>query len=192
MKHLFAALLASALLTLTGCMSYSHHDLQPVEQWPLAAPQVEKPSAYLQLDSQYLFNDQNRAGGFDQTKLEQLVLAQYQSSERFGNVTTAKESADLYVSVRVSNHERGSLASAFITGLTLFIIPGKFSNELTMETQFKDAEGKLLGTVEKRETITTWMQLLLIFAVPFNESADNILVQLTRSSLEEAQRRKLI
>ena len=61
-----------------------------------------------------------------------------------------------------------------------------------METTFKDGDGKVLGRIEKRETITTWMQLLLIVAVPFNESIDPILNQLTQSSLEEAARQKLI
>ena len=192
MKAVFAALLAAALLSLTGCLSYSHHDLAQVEQWPLTATEQQTQSAYLKVDSQYLFNDQTRAGGFNQANLETLIVKQYQDSKRFSNVTTAKQNADLYISVRVSNHERGSLASAFITGFTLFVIPGKFSNELTMETTFKDGDGKVLGRIEKRETITTWMQLLLIVAVPFNESIAPILNQLTQSSLEEAARQKLI
>jgi hypothetical protein len=192
MKPLFAALLTAALLSLTGCLSYSHHDLAQVEQWPLSAAEQQPQSAYLRVDSQYLFNEQNRAGGFNQGALEQLVLKQYQDSKRFSNVTTAKQNSDLYISVRVSNHERGSIASAVITGATLFVIPGKFSNELSMETTFKDGLGNVLGRIEKRETITTWMQLLLIVALPFNASIDPILNQLTQSSLEEAARQKLI
>lgn len=192
MKILFIALLATALMSLTGCLSYSHHDLAKVEQWPLPATEQRTPSAYLKVDSQYLFNEQSRAGGFNQANLEKLIVTQYQGSKRFSNVTTTKQNADLYISVRVSNHERGSMASAVITGLTLFVIPGKFSNELSMETTIRDVEGKVLGRIEKRETITTWMQLLLIVAVPFNESVDPILNQLTQSTLEEAARQKLI
>ena len=192
MKALFAALLATALLSLTGCLSYSHKDLAQVEQWPLTATEQPKQSVYLKVDSQYLFNDQTRAGGFNQANLEKLIVKQYQDSKRFSNVTTAKQNSDLYISVRVSNNERGSIASAVITGATLFVIPGKFSNELSMETTFKDGSGKVLGRIEKSETITTWMQLLLIFALPFNESIDPILDQLTQSSLEEAARQKLI
>lgn len=192
MKALFAALLSTALLSLTGCLSYSHKDLAQVEQWPLTTAEQPAQSAYLKVDSQYLFNDQTRAGGFNQANLEKLIVTQYQDSKRFSNVTTAKQNADLYISVRVSNHERGSIASAVITGATLFVIPGKFSNELSMETTFKDGTGKVLGRIKKSETITTWMQLLLIFALPFNESVDPILNQLTQSSLEEAARQKLI
>lgn len=192
MKHIFSALLACSLLMLSGCLSYSNHDLAPVEQWPPTAPPAHKQSVYIKVDTQYLFNEQNRGGGFNQTALEKLVLQQYQSSDRFNHATTSKEASDLYINVRISNHERGSILSAILTGATLFVIPGKYSNELTMETVIKDASGKTLGRVEKRETITTWMQLLLIVALPFNASTDNILTQLTQSSLEEASRQKLI
>ncbi len=192
MKKLFTAILATALLTLTGCASYSNNSLPEVGQWPLAAPAEAKPSAQLQVESSYLFNDQNRAGGFNQDNLEKLLVKEFKDSGRFSAVTTAKERSDVYVNVRVINHERGSTASAFITGFTFFIVPGRFKNEFTLQAQFKDADGKVLGTVEKSETVTTWMQLLLIFAVPFNESSDNVLVQLTRSTLEEAARQKLI
>jgi len=192
MKKLFTALLATALLALTGCASYSNHELPKVGQWPLAAPAQAKPSAQLKVESRYLFNDQNRAGGFNQDNLEKLLVQQFKDSGRFSAVTTAKERSDVYVSLQVTNHERGSMASAVVTGITFFIIPGRFKNEFTMQAQFKDADGKVLGKVEKSETITTWMQLLLVFALPFNESPDNVLVQLTRSTLEEAARQKLI
>jgi len=192
MKQLFTAILATALLVLTGCASYSNHTLPEVGQWPLAAPAEAKPTAQLQVESRYLFNDQNRAGGFNQENLEKLLVKEFKDSGRFSAVTTAKERSDVYVSVRMTNHERGSTVSAFVTGFTLFIVPGRFKNEFTMEAQFKDADGKVLGKVEKSESVTTWMQLLLIFAAPFNESADNVLVKLTRSTLEEAARQKLI
>ena len=38
----------------------------------------------------------------------------------------------------------------------------------------------------------TWTQLLLVFALPFKESTDEILAKLARSTLEEASQRKLL
>src|SRR3990167_2239194 len=192
MKTFLTALLTCALLTLSGCLSYSHHDLALVKQWPPAATLAHKQSAYMKVDTQFLFNGKNRAGHVNQAALDNHILQQYQSSERFSDVTLTKQASDLYINVRISNNELGNMASAFITGFTLFVIPGKYSNEITMETVFKDGTGNVLGRIEKRETITTWMQLFLIVAVPFNASTDNILTQLTQSSLEEAARQKLI
>jgi hypothetical protein len=192
MKQLLTTLLACALLTLTGCISYSNHDLAPVKQWPPADALTHKQSAFIKVDTQVLFNGKNRASNVNQAALDNLILQQYQDSQRFSDTTLSKQTSDLYINVRISNNERGNMVSAFITGFTLFIIPGKYSNEITMETVFKDGTGKVLGRIEKRETITTWMQLLLIVAVPFNARLDDVIIQLTQSSLEEAARQKLI
>ena len=192
MKQLLTTLLACALLTLTGCISYSNHDLEPVKQWPPANTLMHKQSAFIKVDTQVLFNGKNRVSNVNQAALDSLILQQYQGSERFSDVTLSKQTSDLYINVRISNNELGNMVSAFITGFTLFVIPGKYSNEITMETIFKDGSGKVLGRIEKRETITTWMQLLLIVAVPFNARLDDIIIQLTQSSLEEAVHQKLI
>ncbi|MFI8479529.1 hypothetical protein ACIGCM_03065 [Pseudomonas sp. NPDC078700] len=192
MKPLFAAILACLLLNLTGCISYSNHELASVEQWPPAAPAAHKPSAFVKVYAQYLHNDVAKSGGVNQPGLEALILKEYQSSQRFASVTTAKQAADMYISVKVTNNERSNLFSAALTGFSLFIIPTRFTNQLTMETTFKDVNGNLLGRVKKSETITSWMQLLMIFALPFNESADNIFTQLSKSTLEQASKDKLI
>jgi hypothetical protein len=192
MKSLFRILLTGCLLALCGCISYTENQLAAVKQWPMSASAQQKPTAYLKIDSQYLLNDNAQAGGFNQAALEKLVLQTYQDSGLFSRVTTAQQTSDLYITVHVSNHERASMAAAFLTGLTLFIIPSTASNELNMQTEFRDGSGKLLGSVDKHETITTWMQLLLIFVLPFSESTDNVLKQLSQSSLEQARQQKLL
>ena len=191
MKKLFAAMLTSCLL-LTGCISYSSNQLAQVQTWPPAASGTDKPTAYIRVEGQYQHNDQPRSGGFNQAGLEKLILKQYQDSGLFSRVGTTEQEADLYINVSVNNHENSSTAAAFITGLTLFIIPSTASNTLSMQTEFMDGSGKLLGSVEKHETITTWMQLLLVFALPFSESTDKVLTQLSQSSLDAAARQKLI
>lgn len=72
------------------------------------------------------------------------------------------------------------------------MIPTVAHNRLVLETVYKDRDGKVLGRIEKSETVTTWMQLLLVFALPFNQSAEGIIQHLTQSTLEEAVRQKLI
>lgn len=192
MKQFLSALLVTSLLALSGCISYTSGKLAEVQPWPPTATSAAKPTAYLKVEGQYLYNDEPRAGGFNQAGLEQLILKQYADSGLFSRVSTSQQAADLYISVKVNNHEQASTAAAFITGLTLFIIPGTASNQISMQTAFKDGSGMLLGSVEKQETITTWMQLLLVFALPFSESSDKVLTQLSQSSLEQAARQKLI
>lgn len=191
MKRLCLTLLALLSLQLVGCVSYSKNQLADVRTWPLERS-AEKKSAYLKVQTDYLFNDAQGKGGFNVPRLEDLLIKEYKDSQVFDQVTTSRQEADVYVTVTVRNHEKGSLPLAFLSGATFMILPGTYDNEFTMETRFLDAQGNDLGRIVKRETTTTWMQLLLIFALPFSESADPTLSKLTRSTLEEAAQRKLI
>ncbi|MBN7735426.1 hypothetical protein JX616_26405, partial [Klebsiella pneumoniae] len=88
--------------------------------------------------------------------------------------------------------EQFSMASAIITGVTYFIIPSTAKNTFTLETVFKDNDGKELGRVRKSESLRTWMQLLLIVAVPFRHDTHEVVQALTRSTLDEAMQRRLL
>lgn len=186
-------LLVTLSLSLTGCLSYSHHDLAPVPQWPLSAPAADaKPSVYVRLNGEYLFNDRPRAGGIDVARWEKILVDSYTASGAVASVTTAKTQSDVYVYATLVNHEKGSMPLAYISGFTFGVIPTTFDNTLTLKTVYKDRDGKVLGQVEKSETVTTWIQLVLIFAMPFNASLDDTIKHLSQSSIEEALRRDLL
>jgi len=192
MKKLIALLAVAASLSLQGCMTYSHNSLQQVEQWPLAAPAQEKPTAYLNIQTEYSVNGTPTASNPNIAKLEELLTQAFMDSGRFARVSTQQEESDLYVTVTLRNQETGNLGLAVITGATFFLIPGTFDNTLTMDMMFRDGEGKKLGRVQKQEILTTWMHLLLVFALPFNESGDALLNDLAKSNLEEAAEKELI
>ncbi|MCI8212200.1 hypothetical protein AUC61_21960 [Pseudomonas sp. S25] len=186
-------LLVTACLSLTGCLSYSHHDLAQVKQWPLTAPAADaKPSVYVRLNGEYLLNDRPRAGGVDTARWEKILVDSYSASGAVASATAAKTQSDIYVSATLTNHEKGIMPLAFISGFTFTLIPATFDNTLTLKTVYKDRDGKVLGQVEKSETITTWIQLVLIFAAPFNASLDDTIKHLSQSSIEEAVRLKLL
>ena len=46
---------------------------------------------------------------------------------------------------------------------------------------FRDGEGRKVGQVQKQETLTTWMHLFLVFALPFS-SGEEILGELAKSN----------
>lgn len=195
MRHCLIALLLALSTALTGCISYSQHQLPVVEAWPPLPAADAAPAhktAYVRFNTLYEFNGQPRASNANLMRFEKTLVQSYEQSERFTRVTSEKVDSDVYAYVTLRNNEQGNVLAATLTGATLFIIPSTFDNTLTLETLYKDREGKLIGKVSKSETITTWMQLLLIFAVPFNDSGDAIIEHLSRSSVEEAIRRKLI
>lgn len=191
MKKLIALLALISSITLQGCMTYSHNSLQQVEHWPLAGSEQEKPTAYLKVQTEYLFNGAPAAGNADVAKLESLLTRAFMDSGRFSGVTTEQEESDLYVTITLRNHEQGNLGLAVITGATFFLVPGTYDNTLTMDMVFRDNSGQKLGNVHNQEVLTTWMHLFLLFALPFNDSGDSLLTQLAQSNLEEAAKKKL-
>ena len=192
MKQLITLLVVAATLALQGCMTYSHNTLPEVQQWPLAESVQAKPSAYIKVQTEYSVNGTPAANNPNIAKLENLIKQGFIDSGRFSRVSTEQEASDLYVTVTLRNQETGNLGLAVVTGATFFLVPGTFDNTLIMDMMFRDSEGKKLGRVEKQEKLTTWMHLLLIFALPFNESADPLLTELTKSNLEEAAGKDLI
>nr|BFD41605.1 hypothetical protein FFPRI1PSEUD_31040 [Pseudomonas sp. FFPRI_1] len=65
-------------------------------------------------------------------------------------------------------------------------------NTFTQETVFKDKAGKELGRIRKSESVRTWMQLLLIVAIPFQQDTRDVVQELARSTLDEAVQRQLL
>jgi len=190
-KH---ALLLGALL-LGGCVSYSTGDLAPVGTWPPAASTAAaKPNAYLRSTALYQVNDGAAvaAAGAHAEMWEKTISETYQQSGRFTQVSTQKGEADLYAESTLTNHEEFVTASAFITGFTLFLIPSTAKNTFTLQTVFKDKDGKELGRVSKSESIRTWMQLVLIVGLPFQADTRDVVRELARSTLDEAVQRKLL
>lgn len=192
MKKLLTLLVIAGSLALQGCMTYSHNTLPQVEQWPLSSSLQTKPTAYIKVQTAYSVNGTPSASNPNIAKLENLIKQGFIDSGRFSQVSTEQEASDVYVTVTLQNQETGSLGLAMLTGATFFLIPGTFDNTFVMDMMFRDGEGKKLGRVQKQEKLTTWMHLFLVFALPFNESADPLLTELTKSNLEEAARKNLI
>ncbi|MCP6695982.1 hypothetical protein [Pseudomonas donghuensis] len=189
-----ANLLLGAVL-LTGCVSYSQHELAPVQSWPpQAQAQAEKPTAYVRTTAQYQVNrgQPNATAGKPAEAWEQALVDTYKQSGRFARVSTEKVTADIYAESTLTNHEQYNVASAIITGATFFIIPSTARNTFTLDTVFKDKDGKELGRISKSESVRTWMHLVLIVGIPFQQDTSELVRQLTQSTLDEAVKRQLL
>ncbi|WP_327437939.1 hypothetical protein [Pseudomonas donghuensis] len=189
-----ANLLLGAVL-LTGCVSYSQHELAPVQSWPpQAQAQAVKPTAYVRTTAQYQVNrgQPNATAGKPAEAWEQALVDTYKQSGRFARVSTDKVTADIYAESTLTNHEQYNVASAIITGATFFIIPSTARNTFTLDTVFKDKDGKELGRISKSESVRTWMHLVLIVGIPFQQDTSELVRQLTQSTLDEAVKRQLL
>ena len=193
MKGLIKHSLVLVAILLSGCVSYSQHELPPVQTWPPTAnAPAQKPSAFVRTTALNQVNGgPANAAGAPAALWEKAVADAFRQSNRFARVSTDKVDSDIYADAKLYNNEQFSMASAIITGVTFFIIPSTAKNTFTMETVFKDKDGKELGRVSKSESVRTWMHLVLILGIPFQANTGEVVEALTRSTLDEAVQRKL-
>ncbi len=204
MKGLIKHSLVLAAVLLTGCVSYSQHELPAVQTWPPTAnAPAQKPTAYVRTiearrrRADEALNQVNSGPGYAAAGApallwEKAVADSFRQSNRFSRVSTDKVDSDIYAEATLHNNEQFNMASAIITGVTFFIIPTTAKNTFTLETVFKDKDGKELGRVKKSESVRTWMQLVLIVGIPFRADTREVVEALTRSTLDEAVQRKLL
>ncbi|MGH0029689.1 MAG: hypothetical protein ACQGVC_07855 [Myxococcota bacterium] len=96
------------------------------------------------------------------------TLKAYQDSDAFATVRSGLYESDLRADVELLNTGEPNVGLAFLSGLTLTLIPAKASDHMRVTTRFSDLEGNLLAEIVKEETINTWIQLFLVFLTPSN------------------------
>jgi len=52
--------------------------------------------------------------------------------------------------------------------------PAVVTENIIAVTTFRDRAGKELGSIRQSEMVSVWMQLLLIFAMPFREEPNQL------------------
>ena len=117
------------------------------------------------------------------------TIKAYRDSGLFSEVKGDADEADLYAEVVIVDKGDPNALLAFITGLTLYIVPSKATDEFTVKAAIRDKDGKILGRFEKSETVILWQQLFMVFAMPSNwpESvAKEALYDLNRAIIRDA------
>jgi hypothetical protein len=121
-----------------------------------------------------------------------LTKRAYEESGRFSEVRIGLDESDIRAEVQVINRGVANRGLAFLSGLTLLVLPAKAVDSFTVETRFASRDGNDLGHFERSEDVTTWFELILIFATPFawpNSVIGDVLVDLNHGILDEAAAR---
>ena len=97
--------------------------------------------------------------------------------------------ADVLADLEVLDAGSGSKFMWFMTGFTLGLIPSSATDSFTWKTTFRDGSGGVRGVIEKQASATMWMEILLIFGLPFatpGEAVRGTLQDLNRSTIQDA------
>ena len=197
-------MLALLAIGFGGCASYRNNEHIPVLTWPLQNT-AQKQSINLFVTARSWINQKevpaDTVQSFRIGTWRTQASKAYEESGLFSNVKySSEESTDLRADVEIVHRQEFNETLAFITGLTFglssIVIPQKHSDTFMIATTFKDKEGRVLASFTRSETVNTWVQLFLVFAMPFRDSQSVTLeaahYDLHRSVLEGVHQKHLL
>lgn len=160
------------LALLTGCAGFRSGETADLGTWPQAKEQ--KPSLRYVVEGKVKMNDVDGAVQPATVKAWSDITGKaYKESNLFSSVNEGFGDADITAEVKVTNDGHGSMALAFISGLTLMVIPSTAEDRVITQTTYRNREGKVLAEVTKQDSVRTWMQILLfpgvVVANPFSK-----------------------
>lgn len=174
----------------SGCALFRAGELPPVTDWPPQPSKVGDNSISLVVTGNLKFNGKDR--DVSSAMIEnwsERAEKEYRHSNLFSDVKIGLAETDIRANIHITDDGKGSMALAFLTGLTLYLLPSKASDRLTVETTFTNARGDVLGKLTKTETLTLWQQIVLIFVLPFKfppSETNAAFADLHRATLVEA------
>jgi hypothetical protein len=82
-----------------------------------------------------------------------------------------------------------------VSGITLTIIPSTFREQMTVTTTLRDRSGKLLGKVERSDTLYVWQQAALLLVMPWcypDTVEEEMIYDLHRSTVLQFRQERLL
>lgn len=190
-KHLLAMLV---LLQLTGCAVFRGGELEDVSKWPPEKSQTRAVSVVV--SGKIAMNGKSADAQPAMVKQwETIMVDTYKDSGLFSDVSKGMSGSDLRAEITIKDEGKANMGLAFLTGLTLYIIPSRAQDTFIVQTTFRNADGEILGTIEKRESVVVWQQLFLVFVGPFTVSSNGakaVLSDITKATLLEAQEKHIL
>lgn len=188
-KISFIFVLVPLVVSLSGCAAFRSGETQPPESWPLSKGPGKQSISLL-------VTGEGSVNGVKQDLPQRMIEAwqgiaekSYKDSGLFSDVKTGAAETDLRAEIHFIDRGEASQGLAFLSGFTMTLIPANGKSELTVKTTLKDKAAQALGTFEKKETLSFWIQFFLIFIMPFywpNTVATDMLYDLNRATINEA------
>jgi len=157
------AVVLTLALSLGGCASFTKDEVAPVDL-PSMASYSNKPNVYVDFD--FFQGDPGNAKATEVPQARDMLKPELKrvldESELFGRVTFdefQKQPGDYSLRLKVYNHSPsgGQMVLAFISGLTLTIIPALATDQYTMSLETLDDKGQSLGQTKNHDAINTWI-----------------------------------
>ncbi|HVN38903.1 MAG TPA: hypothetical protein VMW19_12120 [Myxococcota bacterium] len=152
---------------LCGCVTFRRGEL-PHTAWPVAAaPAKHSVSVVVAPDSMTTNGVPVDVPIAWVSSAGERIRKTYADSGLFTALLDEDELADLRSEVHLSQISEFSKPLFALCSFTGALVPVRGVDRYTMRTELKNAEGDVLLSIERSETVVTWVQAFLVFAVPF-------------------------
>ncbi|MES2918179.1 MAG: hypothetical protein V4729_06120 [Pseudomonadota bacterium] len=187
-KYSRLVLVACAGLLLSAC-SFRSGELPNNFAWPPAS--AAPKAVQFKLRAVETSNGELYIYGSDEATWRKDIRREFLASGLFSAVdeqTDRSPSAHALVEVVGRDDFTYSPVLSQLNQSTFFIVPDRSCHNYTLTMTFKDAGGKVLGTIEKREKVVYWSQIALLPFSPFTLTVRRkVRADLIRSTLAEAR-----
>jgi len=178
-----------SLSLLNGCAGFRSGETPPPASWPMSKG-PGKQSISLIVTGEALVNGMRQDIPPQTIQYWQDAAAKaYKDSGLFSDVKIGAAETDLRAEVHVLERGEANKGMAFLSGFTLTLFPASVQEEFVIKTTMKNREGQDLGTFEKSESASVWIQFFLIFIMPFNwpnTVLSDMLYDLHRATISQA------
>ena len=174
----------SATIALTGCASFRNNEVAEVESLPDVSQYQNKPSVFVEVS---FYRGKLNEGASEAPAVKPnaqeivgKVLGESGLFSKYSFNSADKQGSDYVFHVDIYNHGDigAAVASGFITGLPLCLVPSKAVDHYTLRTRLTDNAGKLINEASNEDSIATW------FGLWFLPAASNTLQKAFSQTLE--------
>lgn len=165
----FGKVLGLALmLSLGGCASFTKDEVAPVSL-PSMANYTNKPNVYVDFD--FFQGDPNSAAATEVPQARDMLKPELKraldESGLFGRVTFdefEKQPGDSSLRLKVYNHppSGGQIVWAFVSGLTMMVLPAMGTDHYTVSLETMDDRGQALSKNTNHDAINTWFGIVFL------------------------------
>ena len=188
-RLLYILVVSVLLSSLSGCAAFRSGEAQPPTPWPISKEPGKQTISLL-------ITGESSVNGTRQDVPQRMIEAwqavtekAYKDSGFFSDVKVGAAETDLRAEIHFTDRGEANTGLAFLSGFTLTLIPANAHGEMVVKTTLKTKEGQELGTFEKKEALSFWIQFFLIFIMPFNwpnTVITEMLYDLNRATISQA------
>jgi hypothetical protein len=161
----------SAAIALTGCASFRNNEIAEVKSLPDVSQYQNKPSVFV--EASFYRGEPGKAASEVPAARQEVqktiskVLGESGLFSKYSFNTADKQGSDYTLHIDIYNHGNNGLAvvSGFITGFSLFIIPGAATDNYTFKARLSDNTGQTVSEVTNKDSFTAWFGIWFLPAV---------------------------